>query len=122
MSLHIGDQRHDPRFVKRSSLQAEVLLSIDQPELTGMNIPCRSLNISREGIQVVLMQYVPVGVVLDLWIALLDSEPKTYHLTGEIRWIKPNEKEDAYLSGLHLQNGHPNDLDNWQHTTFIHEH
>lgn len=113
MSQKIGDQRKNKRFTSEGSLQSEVIVSEDCPELAGQNIPCESINISAEGIQISLKDHVPVGTKLDLWVSIPKSKQKTFHLIASVCWIKLTKDESGYRSGLDVMESDINDLQNW---------
>lgn len=113
MSQKIGDQRKNKRFTSEGSLQSEVIVSEDCPELAGQNIPCESINISAEGIQISLKDHVPVGTKLDLWVSIPKSKQKTFHLIASVCWIKLTKDESGYRSGLDVMESDINDLKNW---------
>jgi len=112
--LHkMGEQRKNKRFTSKGNLQAEIVVSDDYPELSGQNISCESINVSAEGIQVVLKDHAPVGVVLDIWISVPKSKQKTFHLSAQICWIKRTKDETAFRAGLDISASSQQDLDIW---------
>jgi len=113
MSQKIGDQRKNKRFTSQGNLQSEVIVSEDCPELAGQNIPCESINISAEGIQISLKDHVPVGTKLDLWVSIPKSKHKTFHLIASVCWIKLTKDEKGYRSGLEVTESDKNDLEKW---------
>lgn len=113
MSQKIGDQRKSKRFTSRGNLQSEVIVADDYPELAGQNIPCESVNISADGIQVVLKDHLPVGTTLDLWVSIPKSKLKTFHLVATLCWIKPTRDEKAYRAGLEVSETDQADLEKW---------
>lgn len=119
----IGDQRQSTRFIVSSNnLQAEVIDSGDYPELTGINLAGNALNISPEGIQLALKHHIPVGSMLDIWVVLpKDSNEQTFHLTGQIRWIRLTESERSYISGIKLKPVGYTDIDQWQNLDFSYQ-
>lgn len=113
MSQKIGDQRKTKRFVSRGNLQSEVIVSEEYPELAGQNIACESVNISADGIQVLLKDHVPVTTVLDLWISIPKSKQQTFHLVARVCWIKLTRDEKAYRAGLEVSETAKADLEKW---------
>lgn len=113
MSLKIGEQRKNKRFTAKASLQAEIILSRDYPELDGQNIACESINISADGIQILLKEHAPVGTELDLWISIPKSKHKTFHLKATICWIKLTKDESFYRAGLDVTASDQKDLNKW---------
>jgi len=113
MSQKIGDQRKNKRFTSKGNLQSEVIVSDDCPELAGQNIPCESINISAEGIQISLKDHVPVGTKLDVWVSIPKSKKKTFHLIASVCWIKLTKDESGYRSGLEVTESDIKDLESW---------
>lgn len=113
MSQKIGDQRKNKRFVSRSNLQSEIIVSDDYPELAGQNIACESVNISADGLQVILKDHVPIGTTLDLWVSIPKSKQQAFHLVAQLCWIKPTRDESAYRGGLELSETDQADLEKW---------
>jgi len=117
--LHkIGDQRKGKRYISKGNLQSEVIVSEDCPELAGQNIACESVNISADGIQIVLKEHVPVEAVLDLWISIPKSKQKSFHLTARVCWIKLTNDESLYRAGLDISVSDKHDLENWYQLGF----
>lgn len=114
----MGDQRKSKRFTSKGNLQAEIIVSEGYPELNGKNIACESINISADGIQVLLKDHAPVDTELDIWISIPKSKQKTFHLTATICWIKPNKEETAFQAGLDVTLSAKNDLDTWYQLGF----
>ena len=118
MSHKIGDQRKNKRFVSKGSLQSEVIVSDDYPELAGQNIACESINISAEGIQILMKDHAPVGTVLDLWVSIPKSKKSTFHLKAKICWIKLTKDELSYRAGLDVTESDASDLKDWYNLGF----
>lgn len=118
MPSTMGDQRKNKRFTSKGNLQTEIIISEDYPELAGKNIACESINVSANGIQVLLNEHAPVGTELDIWVSIPKSKQKTFHLTAAIRWIKPNKDETAFRAGLDVSSSDKNDLDTWYELGF----
>lgn len=113
MSQKMGEQRENKRFTANGTLQAEVIVSDDYPELAGKNIACESVNLSADGIQILLKEHVPLGTVLDLWVSIPKSKHKTFHLEAKICWIRLTKDEAAFQAGLDVSISDKKDLDIW---------
>ncbi|MDH5424850.1 MAG: PilZ domain-containing protein [Gammaproteobacteria bacterium] len=122
MSHKMGEQRKNKRFSSQGNLQAEVVSCESYPELTGKNISCESINISADGIQVILKEHAPVGAVLDVWVSVPKSKKKTYHLVATICWIKRTKDETAYRAGLDVSSSDKKDLEIWFGLGFPEKH
>lgn len=113
MLQKMGEQRKSKRLWSKGNLQSEVIVSVDYPELTGKNIACESVNISTQGIQVLLKQHVPVDTELDLWVSVSQSQEKSFHLRAKVCWIKLTQDELNYHAGLDISNSDKKDLQRW---------
>lgn len=109
----MGDQRKNKRFTSKGNLQTEIIVAEGYPELSGQNIACESINVSADGIQVILKEHAPLGSVLDIWVAIPKSKQKAFHLTAKICWIKRTKDETGFKAGLDISVSDKSDLDIW---------
>ncbi|MDH5516468.1 MAG: PilZ domain-containing protein [Gammaproteobacteria bacterium] len=113
MIQKMGEQRKSKRFSSQGNLQSEIIVSVDYPELAGKNIACESVNISAQGIQIILKQHVPVDTVLDLWISVDKNQQKSFHLQAKVCWIKRTQDELNYQAGLDISVTDNKELQQW---------
>ncbi len=86
--------------------------AIGQTE-TGKLVTCKSLNVSREGLQVVLEEEITVGAFLQIGVDLPGAEDALY-LVGEVRWCLPGKDEqDTWMAGFQLLNADKSDIVRW---------
>ena len=79
----------------------------------GRLATCKSLNIPRDGLQVVLEEEITVGAFLQIGIALPGAED-TLYLVGEVRWCQPGEDEkDTWIVGFQLLHADKSDFVRW---------
>ena len=114
MTQSMGDQRKAKRFLLDGKLQAEVVVSDHAPDLAGMNIACESVNVSPEGMSVVLKEHIPSGTELDIWISVPKAKQQSYHLVAEVCWIKLSRDEQSYRAGLDISKTDAGDLACWR--------
>ena len=80
---------------------------------SGKLVTCKSLNISRGGLQVVLEEEITVGAFLQIGVDLPGAEDALY-LVGEVRWCQPGEDEkDTWVVGFQLLNADKSDIVRW---------
>ena len=80
---------------------------------SGKLVTCKSLNISRDGLQVVLEEEITVGAFLQIGVDLPGAEDALY-LVGEVRWCLPREEEqDTWKVGFQLLNADKSDFVHW---------
>jgi Tfp pilus assembly protein PilZ len=79
----------------------------------GKLATCKSLNVSRGGLQVLLEEEMTVGALLQLGVELPNAEDPLY-LVGEVRWCRPSEDQDnTWLAGFQLMNAINSDIKHW---------
>ena len=80
---------------------------------SGELVTCKSLNVSRGGLQVALGEEVTVGAFLQIGVDLPGTED-TLHLVGEVRWCLPSkDQQGSWLAGFQLLNADNSDIERW---------
>ena len=101
----------------RLPIESNTFIELVSPRV-GLNDPgrviaCKSLNASREGLQVALEEEITVGAFLQIGIDLPDAD-NTLYLVGEVRWCLPNKDEqDSWMAGFRLLKADNSDIDRW---------
>lgn len=79
----------------------------------GRVLTCKSLNVSRGGVQVSLAEPLTVGAILHIGIDLPGAKD-TLYLAGEVRWCLPNNNEHhPWIAGFQVLNANDSDIDRW---------
>ena len=79
----------------------------------GGRVTCKSLNVSRGGLQVSLGEQLTVGAILQIGIDLQGSAD-TLYLAGEVRWCLANKDEHhPWIAGFQILNANDSDIDRW---------
>lgn len=79
----------------------------------GRLVTCKSLNVSRRGLQVSLGEKITVGAILQIGIDLHDAT-ETLYLAGEVRWCLANRnKHHPWIVGFQILNATDSDIDRW---------
>jgi len=74
---------------------------------------CKSLDVSRGGLQVSLEQELTVGAILQIGVQLPGSGD-TLYLAGEVTWSRADpESRQSWSAGFKLMNASDSDIDNW---------
>lgn len=110
------DQRLHPRLESDDRLFTQVVLCAENPDLVGMTLACRAVNLSVGGIQFRTGASVPAGALLDLWVDV-SSRPGKFFLAGEVRWCRPADDgagEAEYFIGVQLKSGAATDIIDWR--------
>lgn len=79
----------------------------------GTMITCKTMNVSRGGLQVILEKELTVGAVLKIGVNLPSAED-TLFLAGEVRWCLPSKDEqNPWMAGFQILNANDSDVDRW---------
>ena len=79
----------------------------------GRLVTCKSLNVSRAGLQVSLGEKLTIGAILQIGIDLQESAD-TLYLAGEVRWCLANKSEHhPWIAGFQILNANDSDIDRW---------
>ena len=74
---------------------------------------CKSLDVSRTGLQMVLDEEAILGAILQIGVATPGTK-ETLCLVGTVRWCLPNDEEPGtWLCGFQLMNAHQTDIKIW---------
>ena len=74
---------------------------------------CKSLNVSRGGLQVALDEALTVGAILQIGVDLAGAE-NTLYLAGEVRWCLPGKTEQKdWIAGFKILNADNSDVERW---------
>ena len=110
----MADQR---RKHLRLPIETSTFIELVSPRVgqkdSGRIIACKSLNASREGLQVALPEEITVGAFLQIGVDLPDAD-NTLYLVGEVRWCLPGKDgENAWMAGFQLVKSDDSDIDRW---------
>ena len=79
----------------------------------GVLVTCETLNVSRDGLQVLLAREVTVGAILQIGVDLPDSR-ETLYLAGEIRWcLQTGDEKLPWAVGFRILSSVNSDIDRW---------
>jgi len=97
-------RRRQPR---QSYTDALFISTLDEPKLT---FPCRTLNISAEGLCIVTEHPLAAGRPIQLWLRLA-GQPGTFLLRGQIRWCAAAETNYKLGVAIESESG---DAQDWK--------
>lgn len=111
------DVKTNNRKHHRLPVISTTFVELESPDLgqtdSGRLVSCKSLNISRDGLQVSLEEEITVGTLLQLGVELPNAEEPLY-LVGEVRWCRSDKIEDgAWAAGFQLMNANDSDIKHW---------
>ena len=101
----------------RLAIVSTTFVELESPDAgdtnSGKLAACKSLDISRGGLKVLLEEEIPVGALLQLGVELPNAEEPLY-LVGEVRWCLPNEEDNGtWVAGFQLMNADNSDIKHW---------
>jgi len=104
------NERVETRLELEETIFIEVLSSTTEDN--GDVIMCTSIDLSANGLQVVVDNELAVGSILRLCVDLPDKEPM--FLVAEIKWKKPDPNSDGFLLGFLLFESEDTDIAEWK--------
>ncbi len=98
------------RIETRVELAATIFIEL----LTSQTdvIMCNSLDLSANGLQVVVDDEIEQGSICRLCIDLKDRDP--IYLVAEVKWQRPDHEEDATRIGFLLYESDDTDIQEWK--------
>ena len=101
----------------RLPIESTIFIELLSPRLgqdeSGHTITCKSLNVSRGGLQVILEQEITVGAILQVGVDLPGAED-TLYLAGEVRWcLTRRDAQHSWLAGFQILNAENTDIERW---------
>jgi Tfp pilus assembly protein PilZ len=80
---------------------------------SGRMITCKTMNVSRGGLQVILAEEITVGAILQIGVDLPGADG-TLYLAGEVRWCLPsNDQQNPWMAGFQILNADDSDIERW---------
>ncbi len=106
-------KRKHLRLPIESTTYIELLTSRLGQDESGRMITCKSLNVSRGGLQVMLEEEIAVGAILQIGVDLPGAED-TLYLAAEVRWCLPSRNEqNPWMAGFQILNADDSDIERW---------
>ena len=101
----------------RLPIESRTFIELVAPRIgqddSGRLVTCKSLNVSRGGLQVALEEELTVGAFLQIGVDLPGAKD-TLHLVGEVRWCLPDKDEQgSWMVGFQLLNADNSDIERW---------
>ena len=101
----------------RLPVESNTFIELVAPDInetdSGTVIACKSLNVSRKGLQVALGEEVTLGAFLQIGVDLPDSD-STLYLVGEVCWCLPAKQQStAWVAGFRLHKADNSDIERW---------
>ncbi|HEX5340229.1 MAG TPA: PilZ domain-containing protein [Gammaproteobacteria bacterium] len=102
------------RRYKRMSLEERAIVRSyleEESDRTGFH--CKIIDVSVGGMQIRLKHSYPVGEKLDI-MAYMEGYGNSFHLVGEVKWIKALGGKEGYAIGIEIQNTLDQETTDWK--------
>lgn len=106
------DERQSTRFESQYTIFIEKLASSADRTSPGNVILCNSLDLSAQGLQVVVDDVIEVDTILRLCLDIKNREP--IFVVGEVKWQRPDTESDGVRIGFSLFESDDTDIDAWK--------
>ena len=106
-----SEHREETRIEQEETIFIEVLSSESYSKNNDV-IMCTSLDLSANGLQVVVDNDIALGSILRLCIDLPDKEP--IFLVGEVMWKRPDPGTDCTRLGFSLFESDDSNIEEWK--------
>ncbi len=102
----------------RLPIESTTFIELLSPRLghsgSGRMVTCRTVNVSRGGLQVTLDEELTVGSILQIGVDLPGADG-TLYLAGEVRWCLPsNEEQNPWMAGFQILKADASDIERWE--------
>lgn len=107
-------QDQNSRIETRLDQEETILLEIiaSDTNSAGSVIMCHSLDLSANGLQVILDEEISLGTILRICIDLAHTDP--IFLVGEVKWKRPDEESGGWRIGFLLFEADDTDIQRWK--------
>lgn len=106
-------RRKHLRLPIESSTFIELLSSRIEQGDSPKQVSCKTVNVSRGGLQVNVAEELAVGSILKIGVDL-PGAASTLYLACEVRWCLPSKNQgNPFLAGLQILNAEDSDLERW---------
>jgi Tfp pilus assembly protein PilZ len=106
-------KRKHLRLPIESTIYIKLLTSRPGQDESARMIMCKSLNVSRGGLQVMLEEELTVGAILQIGVELPGAKD-TLYLAAAVRWCLPSKNEqNPWMAGFQILNAGNTDIERW---------
>ncbi len=101
----------------RLPIESTIFIELLSPRMdqshSGRLVTCKTLNVSRGGLQVILAEKLTVAAILQIGVDL-PTATETLYLAGEVRWCLPsNDEQHPWMAGFQILNASDSDVEQW---------
>lgn len=107
------ERRHGARLLRDEHVVVKIIASPEAPALVGIPVDCSTVDISTDGLRLLLECPVVSGSHLALEVDASEGGEK-YFLGGEVAWSRETEAAGVFLIGVHLLDDTAGQLERWR--------
>ncbi len=109
--FNVDEKREEARLNVAASIFIETVSSEPGTNQEAQVVECECVDLSANGLQVLVPQSLISGAIHTLIIEL-DNDSKHYRLTAEVKWVKPYKSD--FLTGLMLYDSEGTEIIDWK--------
>ena len=113
-NIHANSSRLEPRILSEITIFVETYSTPSGDQHLPNIVISKTLDLSANGVQVVMDHPVPVGSILQLGVDF-GGQPPRFHLIGEVRWVRKTENSRHFLVGFQLLDSDDCHIEAWKH-------
>jgi len=110
---NVSDQRQEQRLGTEETVFIEVDSAAQNDKHNTLIVISHSVDISANGLQLILDEQLPNGSIYEVCVQLSDPE-RRLHMTAEVKWTQFVEEEGGYMTGLYLFESDDTDIQQWK--------
>ncbi|MFT7185386.1 MAG: hypothetical protein ACI84K_000764 [Pseudohongiellaceae bacterium] len=109
--FNVDERREEARLNLGAEIYIETVSQEPGEKNPSVVLKCESVDLSANGLQVLVYEALVVGAIHTLLIEF-DAHEKPFKLIAEVRWIKPHAQ--GYLIGLSLYDSEGTEIIDWK--------
>jgi len=109
--FNIDERREEARLNMGAEIYIETVSQEPGEDKPPVVLKCDSVDLSANGLQVLVYEALAVGAIHTLLIEF-DTHEKPFKLIAEVRWVKPHAQ--GYLIGLSLYDSEGTEIIDWK--------
>lgn len=108
------DNRKEFRLTGEFTVFLETLSAPPEHEFQSHVVICNTMDISSNGIGLMLDEPLALGLILQMYIEMSDTKER-FFLVAEVKWCQPStEDEECFNTGFELYNSDGTDIVEWK--------
>lgn len=108
------DNRREFRLTGEFTVFLETLSAPPEQDFQSHVVICNTMDISSNGIGLILDEPLALGIILQMYIEISDSKER-FLLVAEVKWCQPStEDEDCFNTGFELYESDGTNIIEWK--------